>query len=110
MNSKRVKAFDKTLLTMHKAHATGPHIYLEVVAVDPACQRAGVGRKMMQAVHAIADAMGLPCYLETDNEGVFKKFGYETAGTEDLIEGFDKWLGGMRAMRREPVKKVKDTE
>ena len=110
LTSKRMSAMDKVLLNMHKKYATGPHICVQVVAVDPEAQGQGVGRKMMRAVNTIADAMNLPCYLECDdgkNEGVYTKFGYTLLGKEKLTakeNGTEaEFPGEMCAMRRDPV-------
>lgn len=105
----RSKALDKTLSIMHKKHASSPHIYLPVLAVEPSSQGKGVGGKLLRAVHAIADAMQLPCYLECDsgkNEQVYQKKGYSTAGKESMACGkgaaaADTFEGSMCAMRRE---------
>jgi len=112
LNSKRMGALEKPLQKLHKKYASGPHIYIWVVAVDPEAQGQGVGSKMMRAVSAIADVLKLPCYLECDsgkNEDVYRRFGYATVGKEDVTvekgarDGTQEMFpGGMCAMRREP--------
>ena len=52
----------------HERFAPGPHWYLFVLAVEPACQRQGIGGALLQPVLALADAAGQPCYLETHVE------------------------------------------
>jgi ribosomal protein S18 acetylase RimI-like enzyme len=44
------------------------HWYLACLGVDPSRQRLGIGRALLQPVLETADATGLPCYLETENE------------------------------------------
>eukprot|EP00931_Biecheleriopsis_adriatica_P077932 TRINITY_DN51401_c0_g1_i1.p1 TRINITY_DN51401_c0_g1~~TRINITY_DN51401_c0_g1_i1.p1 ORF type:complete len:286 (+),score=52.01 TRINITY_DN51401_c0_g1_i1:47-904(+) len=111
MNGKRMQCLDKVMQKMHKAHASTPHIYVQVLAVDPEVQGQGVGGKLLRAVNQIADKFNLPLYLECDghskNEAVYKKFGYAVAVREDLIlkeKGKEDAVfpGGMCAMRREP--------
>lgn len=111
VEGKRMKALDAALLSMHKKYATDAHIYVPLVAVAPECQGSGVGGKMMRAVNAIADALGLPLYLECDAgdktpEGFYKKLGYESVGKEDItVKGGETYPGGMHAMRRAPAGK-----
>ena len=103
-SSKKDAALAKVLASLHKAHASGPHIYVEVLAVDPDAQGKGVGGKMMRAVNAIADAAKLQLYLECDcgkNEAVYQKLGYAKVGTETLAVEKDATSVQMCAMRRE---------
>ena len=101
-------ALQKVLASLHGKHAAGPHIYVEILAVDPDAQGQGVGSKLMRTVSAIADAAKLPVYLECDsgkNQAVYQKFGYATVGTE-AVKFDDKGVvsempGEMCAMRRE---------
>ena len=52
---------------IHRRAAPGPHCYLWIIGVEPACQGKGIGGLLMQPVLARASAQGLPCYLETNN-------------------------------------------
>ena len=48
------------------------------IAVDPAAQGKGVGRRLMRATLAIADKIGVPCYTETNGKKkpiIFQKYG-----------------------------------
>jgi ribosomal protein S18 acetylase RimI-like enzyme len=45
-----------------------PHRRLEFLAVDPGRQGSGIGSALADHGHAIADELGLPCYLETFTE------------------------------------------
>lgn len=107
MNSKRMAAIDKAMSPIHLKHGSGPHIYTWVVAVAPEAQGAGVGRRLLRAVNAIADAARLPCYLECTgerNEAIYGKLGYEVAGREDVaVPGDEEPLpGSLCAMVRQP--------
>ena len=107
MSSKRMAALDAGTQKLHKAHASTPHIFVQIVAVDPEEQGKGLGKKMMQAVIAIADEMKLPLYLECDggkNEAFYTKCGFANVGTEDLTASEKSGpavFKGLIAMRRE---------
>lgn len=55
------------LLRVERAHPPQPHWYLVTVGVEPSSQRHGVGRALVTARFAEADATGVPVYLETFN-------------------------------------------
>lgn len=64
--------------------------YVEVIAVNPACQGRGLGSKMMEAVlRWIQDE---PVFLEcTDksNVGFYEKFGFRVVDEAELRDGDD---------------------
>ena len=65
---------------MHKEWANVPHWYVAVMAVDPSAQGQGRCAALMRAVSRMADADGLPCYLEcsgTRNRDIYAHLGYE---------------------------------
>jgi ribosomal protein S18 acetylase RimI-like enzyme len=81
--------------TMRRAHFDDPHMYLWQLAVDPAHQRAGVGRALLAPVIADADDAQLPIYLETakaDNLPYYRSFGFVEIGRERLPRGAPLWL------------------
>jgi GNAT superfamily N-acetyltransferase len=85
----------------HKARMTGPHLRLEFFGVDPEVQGRGIGGALMQHGHRRADALGLPCYLETfteENVRYYEHRGYGVMGTYHVGEGVPVY-----AMRREPA-------
>jgi len=45
-----------------------PHWYCWMMGVMPACQGAGVGKRLMMHTFEQSDRAGLPCYLETFSE------------------------------------------
>ena len=76
-----------TLLTtffarLHEAHANFPHIYLAMVGTDPPMQGKGYGGTLLRAVNRVADAAGVPIYLETgpSNRSLYEHFGYSVMG------------------------------
>jgi GNAT superfamily N-acetyltransferase len=55
------------------------HWFLDLLAVQPACQGQGVGGRLLQARLAKCDLEKLPCYLETETEGnvrFYQKYGF----------------------------------
>jgi GNAT superfamily N-acetyltransferase len=79
-----------------------PHWYLDMVAVDPARQGAGIGGALLRAVHARADAAGWPTALRTfrpRNRPFYQWHGYEAVATgSEPTAGLDFW-GFRRAPR-----------
>jgi ribosomal protein S18 acetylase RimI-like enzyme len=68
--------------SLHKQVMSGLHWYLFMLAVDPVTQGNGLGGQLMQPVLAMADAQGLPCYLETSNPHAvrfYQKHGFSIA-------------------------------
>lgn len=53
---------------LHERTTPGPHWYLWVLGVDPAQHGHGIGGRLMQPGFTRANASGLTCYLETENE------------------------------------------
>ena len=64
-----------------------PHWYLLVVGVDPARQRRGIGRWLLEPDLARSDAEGFPCYLETFKQANVAY--YERLGFQLLIEAVE---------------------
>jgi ribosomal protein S18 acetylase RimI-like enzyme len=70
------------------------HLLLENIAIDPAAQGQGIGRRLMQRVEEHAIAMGLPMVrLYTNkafatNLGFYQRLGYTIEGEEPYKEGF----------------------
>jgi ribosomal protein S18 acetylase RimI-like enzyme len=64
------------------------HWHLGPVAVDPACQHAGIGSQMLERFCALVDADRGVAYLETDaadNIRLYKRFGFETVGQQSIL-------------------------
>ena len=69
-----------------------PHWYLNMLATHPDWQRQGLGGALMGTVFETADAMGLPCYLETVtdvNVAYYRHHGFEVRSEWDLRAGDD---------------------
>jgi ribosomal protein S18 acetylase RimI-like enzyme len=97
------RAFMKTGGNSARIHPTYPHWYLETMGVDPAAQRKGLGRRLLEPVLEIADRDQLDCYLETaDHENVeyYARHGFvvENSSLELVPDG-----PVQVAMRRRPL-------
>jgi ribosomal protein S18 acetylase RimI-like enzyme len=63
----------------------GPHWYVPVLGVDPACQGQGIGGALLQPVLKLADLEHLVCYLDTNNEknlAFYERYGFKVTGQE----------------------------
>ena len=82
-----------------------PHWYLGALGVDPSRQRQGVGGKLLQPVMALADATGVPCYLETqsaDNVRFYERHGFAVAEAGEVPgQPLKMWAMIRRPGRRE---------
>jgi ribosomal protein S18 acetylase RimI-like enzyme len=81
------------------------HWHLNMIATHPDWQRLGLGAALMRTVFEIADAAGLPCYLETEtpqNVAYYRHHGFEVRSEWDVStddsEGPHMW-GMLRAAR-----------
>ncbi len=93
-------AFEPADAALHRAVAE-PHWYLDVIAVEPAAQGRGIGGALLRAVHARADADGVPIALLTyqpTNLPFYRRHGY-TVVCEGTAPGNGlRWWG----LRRDP--------
>lgn len=90
----------ETFLRTH--HLRSPHYFLAILGVEPAMQGRGFGSLLLRALSQRADAAGLPCYLETDQEKnvrIYERHGYRVLSEHVLEE-----LSGVRfwLMQRPP--------
>lgn len=72
-----------------------PHWYLNMLATHPDWQRQGLGAGLMGVVFEIAEADGLPCYLETEtvaNVAYYRHHGFEVRSEWDVpLDGPHMW-------------------
>jgi ribosomal protein S18 acetylase RimI-like enzyme len=79
---------------MRAAHVDHPHMYLWFLGVDPAVHGTGVGRALLAELHAAADELGVPTFLETatrENVGFYERDGYEVLGEIAMPSGPTMW-------------------
>lgn len=82
----------RTSAIMERAHPKDEHVYLWILAVDPASQRGGVGRALLARVFDEAEA---PVYLETANPAnvpYYASAGFEEVGRRPLPRGATMWF------------------
>jgi ribosomal protein S18 acetylase RimI-like enzyme len=76
--------------TLHRKELEGPHWYLMIAGVDPAFQRQGIGKALLNPVLDRARSGGLPCYLETarrENVDFYQAAGFRTVVEVDAPNG-----------------------
>ncbi|HET7720573.1 MAG TPA: GNAT family N-acetyltransferase [Acidimicrobiales bacterium] len=74
--------FDNLTSAMRDVHPHEPHWYLNVLSTLPSHQSQGLGAAAIQPVLALADAAGMPCYLESTNPR--NRTLYRREGFDDL--------------------------
>lgn len=83
---RRSAAIAADLARRQRADLDEPHWILDVLGVDPDCQRSGVGSALLAPVLARADAEALPCYVITHNPAnvaYYQRFGFELLHVPD---------------------------
>ena len=79
---------------MRSQHPSYPHMYLWFIGVAPEFHGTGVGRKLLAELHADADDLGVPTYLETatpSNVTFYERDAYETIGEISMPSGPTMW-------------------
>jgi ribosomal protein S18 acetylase RimI-like enzyme len=88
----------RTSAVQDRGHPPDKHVFLWFLAVDPAHQRTGLGRKLVTEVVNNAEA---PVYLDTSNPAnlpYYASLGFEEIGRAPLPRGATMWF-----MLRQPV-------
>lgn len=89
----------KVQATIDAHRPKGRYWYLHYVGVRPAHQRKGHGGRIIRAQVAVADADGLPCWLETatpENVPLYERLGFVTQVEWDVPGGGPHFWGMMR--------------
>ncbi len=89
---------------LHRRLAPHRHAYLWAVGVLPESRRRGTGSALVTAVLARVDALGVPCYLETDTEHCvawYRRYGFDVVG-ETKLPGIDIHVWAMVRPARAP--------
>ena len=83
-----------TMEVIEKRHPHEPHYYLQAVGTDPDKQGMGYGGVVMRRQLEVADAAGMPAYLESSKERnipIYQSFGFEVTGEVKLPDGPTLW-------------------
>lgn len=86
-----------TMDIIEKRHPKAPHYYLQVLGTDTVKQGKGFGGVVIRRHLSIADAKGMPCYLESTKERnipIYQNFGFELTGEIKIPGGptmFSMW-------------------
>jgi len=87
---------------VERAHPTHRHSYLVLAGVHPEAQRQGLGSRLMRNELELADANGIPAYLETAdpaNVAYYQRFGFTVVDEAlELVPG-----GPTHVAMRRPV-------
>lgn len=81
----------RLLSLIDRLHMKEPHYYVECLGVDPDQQGKGLGRRVLDAVLAMADRDGVPTYLETSNPKnlpFYRVFGFDVTNEVSLSGGY----------------------
>lgn len=82
--------------SLHKKHATFPHLYLAPIGVDAKYQGKGYASKLLRPMFKRLDQEKLHCYLETqsgNNVDIYLHYGFEVLNKSTLPETeIDIWL------------------
>jgi GNAT superfamily N-acetyltransferase len=82
----------RTSAVQDKGHPKDEHVFLWFLAIDPAHQRTGIGRKLLARVIKEAEA---PVYLDTSNPAnlpYYASFGFKEIGKAALPRGATMWF------------------
>ncbi|GJM37358.1 MAG: hypothetical protein DHS20C19_07250 [Acidimicrobiales bacterium] len=77
-----------------------PHFYLHLIGARDSARGQGLGSLLLDRIHAVCDAEGLPAYLEASSERsavLYERHGYERLATIDFAPGV-----ALRPMLRSP--------
>jgi ribosomal protein S18 acetylase RimI-like enzyme len=86
----RIRQVEPAIDRIHHACVPGPHWYLMLLGVEPACQGQGIGGRLIARMLATARAAGLPCYLETMTEldvAFYRKHGFKVVFETEMQPG-----------------------
>jgi GNAT superfamily N-acetyltransferase len=75
----RLAAFLEYSNSVHRRWAPFPHLYLQLLGVDPVHQGKGYGSVLMKFMFERIDKSRLPCYLEThaaENVPIYERHGF----------------------------------
>ena len=81
---KRFRAYEEFAEEKHEEIISGPHVYIQMLAVNPDYQGKGYGGRLLSSLLEKSTREGYPCYLEThlaENVTFYKRYGFEVAAS-----------------------------
>lgn len=87
----RQRIFHEYSNATHQRCAPFPHVYLQMLGVDPAHQGKGYSSLLLRAMFSRIDREGLPCFLLTHdkkNVGIYEHLGFRVV-EQGIIPGSD---------------------
>ena len=90
-NISRERHFGDYAASMQKRHAPFPHLYLQIIGVDPVHQGKGYASVLLRAMFAKIDEERLPCYIMTQiekNVSIYQHHGFRVM-EESTFPGSD---------------------
>ena len=91
----RPRVVTSGLLALEARHPREPHVYLATVGVRPERQGTGLGSALLRPGLEHADALRLPAYLESSNEGnvpLYERHGFAVIAEHVLPDVPTMWL------------------
>jgi GNAT superfamily N-acetyltransferase len=85
----RQRSYMGYAMAVHQRCAPYPHMYLQLLGVDPDRQGEGYSGRLLRPVFHRLDEEGLPCYLETQaekNVAIYRHFGFKVV-EEGIVPG-----------------------
>lgn len=76
---------------LRRQHVSGHHVFLSILAVDPAYQRRGHATRLLNSMLSRLDRDRIPCYAETTEPELlpfYERHGFESGG-ESAVPGTD---------------------
>jgi GNAT superfamily N-acetyltransferase len=86
-----IRQYTNYTVAVHQRRAPFPHMYLQLLGVDPAGQGKGYSARLLRPMFRRTDGEGLPCYLETQaekNVAIYRHFGFNVV-EEGVVPGSD---------------------
>jgi GNAT superfamily N-acetyltransferase len=103
--AERLEALAAGMALQGALHPHEPHWYLPWIGVVPEAQGQGVGAALLRRRLRLADAQGLPCYLEATsrrNARLYARHGFEVLGIVEA-EGYPEIIAMWRPAATEAV-------
>lgn len=85
---RRLASVESRAQALHERYAPETHWYLAQIGVEPTLQRQGIASRLLRPMLARADAVALPCYLETENPAnisIYQRHGFRVVAEDAAV-------------------------